>query len=60
MRLLQGILTFAGAALCVVSCWTVRNAAIPKEQVTGILALETEAASVPQVGYTLMAQRMAV
>jgi len=28
--------------------------------VTGILALETEAASVPQVGHTLMAQRMAV
>lgn len=33
---------------------------IPKEQVTGILALETEATSVPQVGHTLMAQRMAV
>lgn len=60
LRFLQGLLTFAGAAVCVVSHGTVRNAVITEEQVTGVLALETEAASVPQVGHTLTAQRMAV
>lgn len=33
---------------------------IPQEQETGVLALQTDAAGVPQVGHTLAAQRVAV
>ena len=56
----MGLLTFAGTVLCIVAHRTVRNAAIPQEQVTGVLALQTDAAGVPQVGHTLTAQRVAV
>lgn len=60
LRHLLGLLTFAGTVLRIVAHRTVRNAAIPQEQVTSVLALQTDAAGVPQVGHTLTAQRVAV
>lgn len=59
-RCVQEALTFAGAVLGVVSRRAVRHAAIPQEQVPGVLALQAHAAAVPQVGHTLLAQGVAI
>lgn len=59
-RRVRAPLTFAGSAVGIVSRRAVRQAVIPQEQVTAVLALQAHAAAVPQVGHALPAQGVAV
>lgn len=55
-----GVTFFTSSSLHEVPRRAIRDTAVPQQQVPGILALQADAPGVAEVGYTVMAQRVAV